>query len=239
MSTPDTSSPDETAYRLNGNFTTNPLAVLLIQSLFDALALKNKLSSEVLTMEGMSGRKYRYFINNLISRMENPHYLEVGSWMGSTACAAIYGNALTITCIDNWSLFGGPKDKFIKNISNTLNPNVNFKFIENDFRKIDFSQLGTFFNVYLFDGPHEESDQFDGIVVAQPALTDTYILIVDDWNWPDVRNGTHKALANLKATTICSLEILTNQHNSHPKISNQNSEWHNGYFFAVIQKTTD
>jgi len=228
---------DETSYRLGGDFTANPFSVLLIQSFFDSLALKHKLTNEILAMEGMSGRKYRYFINNLISRIENPAYLEVGSWMGSTACAAIHGNALTITCIDNWSLFGGPKDEFLKNISNTFNPNVNFKFIESDFRKIDFSQLGTIFNVYLFDGPHEERDQFDGIIVAQPALTDTYILIVDDWNWPDVRNGTLSALTKLNSKILSSIEILTNQNNVHPQINRQNSEWHNGYFFAVIQKS--
>jgi len=227
---------DETSYRLNGDFTSNPLSNTLLQCFFDALALKNKLSSDVLTMEGMSGRKYRYFINNLIGSMNQPRYLEVGSWMGSTACAAIYGNALDIVCIDNWSLFGGPKDEFIKNVSNNLNPNVNFKFIENDFRKINFAQLGMFFNVYLFDGPHEERDQFDGIIVAQPALTDSYILIVDDWNWRDVQNGTRKALSHLKSSVLCSIEIQTNQHNNHPVIEKQFSEWHNGYYFAVIQK---
>ena len=235
----DSHSPqtlDETSYRLDGNFTLNPLASLVIQSFFDALALKHKLSAEILSMDGMSGRKYRYFINSLVSNIENPSYIEVGSWMGSTACAAIYGNSLTITCIDNWSQFGGPKKEFIENISKNLNPNVVFKFIEDDFRKLDFSQLGTLFNIYLFDGPHEERDQYDGIVIAQPALTETYILIVDDWNWPEVRNGTLKALADLKSTTVCSIEIQTNQYNNHPKVSHKESEWHNGYFFAVIQK---
>jgi hypothetical protein len=227
---------DETSYRLNGDFTLNPLSLLLFQSFFDALALKHKLPNEILEMEGMSGRKYRYFINNLISNMTQPCYLEVGSWMGSTACAAIYGNSVTITCVDNWSQFGGPKTEFLENISKNLNSNVNLKFIENDFRKVDFSQLGTVFNVYLYDGPHEERDQHDGIVIAQPALSNTYVLIVDDWNWPAVRSGTYQALANLKATTICSIEILTNQYNCHPKIAFKDSEWHNGYFFAVIQK---
>lgn len=237
MSTPDTPSLDETSYQLDGDFTANPLAAQMIQSFFDALALKHKLNNEILGMEGMSGRKYRYFINGLISKMTNPHYLEVGSWMGSTACAAIYGNSVTMTCIDNWSQFGGPKKEFIQNISMSLNSGVVFKFIESDFRKIDFSTLGTIFNVYLYDGPHEECDQRDGIVIAQPALSDTYILIVDDWNWPEVRNGTYQALMSLKSTKICSIEIRTNQYNNHAKLAFKDSEWHNGYFFAVIQKT--
>ena len=54
-------------------------------------------------MDGLSGRKYRSLINSLINKVKNPSYLEIGSWLGSTACSAAFKNKLTITCIDNWS----------------------------------------------------------------------------------------------------------------------------------------
>jgi len=50
-------------------------------------------------------------------------------------------------------------------------PTVDFRFIESDFRAVDYSAIGRF-NVYLFDGPHQEQDQYDGIMVARTALDD-------------------------------------------------------------------
>ena len=46
----------------------------------------------------------------------------------------------------------------------------------------------------LFDGPHTKVDQYDGVVTAQAALEKSYVLIVDDWNWQQVRDGTLQAL---------------------------------------------
>ena len=46
-------------------------------------------------------------------------------------------------------------------------------------------------NIYLYDGPHHFEDHFDGIKLVQPALEKKFILIVDDWNWDQVRNGTY------------------------------------------------
>jgi hypothetical protein len=52
-----------------------------------------------------------------------------------------------------------------------MNDAISFRFIEDDFRKINYTDIGKF-NVYLFDGPHDEEDQYDGIALAQPALDD-------------------------------------------------------------------
>lgn len=227
---------DETSCKLSGDFLANPATALLLASFKRSMALDHKLHPAVAGMQGMSGRKYRYLINNLIEAMKNPRYLEVGSWAGSTACAAIYGNQLTAVCIDNWAEFGGPKDTFLNNVNVVKNEYVNFKFIESDFRKVDYSQIGKF-NVYMFDGPHEEKDQYDGVVVAQPALDDLYTLIVDDWNWPAVRQGTFRALDGMSTSVVCSIEIRTTQTDTHPKLEAfEKSEWHNGYFLAVCRK---
>jgi len=190
---------------------------------------------EILAMSGMSGRKYRRLINRMISQARSPRYLEVGSWAGSTACSAIHGNRVEITCIDNWSEFGGPKDVFLSNIRAASNPGVAFSFIESDYRKVDFKGIGPF-NVYLFDGPHSRQDQYDGIRLAQPALADTFVLIVDDWNWEPARQGTFEAIAAEKLRLYMSVEIRTTWDNSHPSISMENSDWHNGYFICVCRK---
>ena len=107
------------------------------------------------------------------------------------------------------------------------------KFIESDFRELDYARLGQF-NIYFFDGPHEEKDHYDAIVIVQSVLTDTFILIIDDWNIPEVRKGTLTAIKNLKIKIISKIEIRTTQNNDVARRSQgQFSEWHNGYFFAV------
>ena len=70
-------------------------------------------------------------------------------------------------------------------MTNTANITSRLRVIEGDFRSVDYASLGKF-NVYLFDGPHAEEDQRDGIVCALPALAERFLLVVDDWNWLDV-----------------------------------------------------
>lgn len=199
----------------------------------------SSLPQELLQISGMSGSSYRKFINNLVRNVNNPRYLEIGSWKGSTAAAAIYENKLTCVCIDNWSEFGGPKDEFKSTIEQYANPEVDFTIIEYDFREVDYSDIGKF-NIFMFDGPHKEKDQYDGIVLPYESLDDVFILIVDDWNWSSPRKGTQKAIADLNLEVLCSIEVFT-KHNSGdetdiPDKIFEDSLWHNGYFIGVCKK---
>lgn len=231
---------------LRGNFDFNNTTRNILAAFHKALESKHKLPEYVLSMEGMSGIKYRYWINNFISSQESPRYLEIGSWKGSTACSAMAGNKLSLTCIDNWSQFSHStqtKNVFLRNVKRCSNSKTNLKVIENNFKEVDYKSIGKF-NIYLFDGPHFEQDQYDGIKLALPALDKTFVLIVDDWNWEQVQNGTFKALNDYKITTCCSITVKTDRNSPAP--TNNSSEispellktlkiptdWHNGYFIA-------
>ena len=74
------------------------------------------------------------------------------------------------------------------------------------------------------------------MVLAQPALTRRYLLVVDDWNWRAVRNGTFRALIDTQCRIEAALEVRTSLDDSHPVVAMEQSEWHNGYFIAVIVK---
>ena len=64
-----------------------------------------------------------------------------------------------------------------------------------------------------------------------------FIFIVDDWNYPEVRNGTHKALKKLNIKIISKIEIKTTQNDKEPQLLKFHfGDWHNGYFVAVCQK---
>ena len=226
---------EETSIRLTGDWS-SPEADRISTAWFDAIGMFHKLPDSVRYMQGMSGKKYRYFINNLVGETPDARYLEIGSWAGSTACSAMYGNKCKITCIDNWSEEGGPKDKFMANTSAVRTDDIDFTFIESDFRNVDYSNIGKF-NIYMFDGPHSEQDQYDGIAIAQPALDDMYVLIVDDYNGYQVQSGTQKAFDNLGLNVIAKMEIITvTEDNVHPILCHQHSDWHNGYLIALVSK---
>ena len=207
-----------------------------VKACFEAACRKESvLPDSVRAIVGMSGQSYRSFINNYVHAAPGARYLEVGSWAGSTAVAALFGNRVDALCIDNWAGFGGPREAFFSNLELALSDRVKFRFIEKDFRAVDFGSIGSF-DIYLFDGPHEEADQYDGVVLAQPALTRRYLLVVDDWNWRAVRNGTFRALIDTQCRIEAALEVRTSLDDSHPVVAMEQSEWHNGYFIAVIVK---
>ena len=214
----------------------SPIHDMVTKAFARSLLGDSKLPQTVRDIPGMSGQVYRSFINNLVEGHPEARYLEVGSWAGSTAVSALYGNSAKCVCIENWSQFGNAKDTFFANVEKVQSEAIDFRFIESDFRKVDYATLGSF-NIYMFDGPHTERDQYDGIVMAQPALEKSHVLIVDDWNWSEVRDGTMRALIDTNCRVDAWIEVRTTFDNSHPTVAfNKESDWHNGNLIAVVEK---
>jgi len=193
----------------------------------------SKLPDEILTMEGMSGIKTRHFYNNLC---EDSRYLEIGLWKGSTLCSAMYGNKSTIIGIDNWSEFGGPKDEFLINFEKFKGEN-NVTILEQDCFTVDKALLPKF-NIYMYDGDHLEGSHYKALSYFYECLDDTFIYIVDDWNWDQVRKGTEQVIKDLNLTIFYEKEIRTTHDGSHPEWGSQEQkEYHNGMYVAVLQKS--
>ena len=152
----------------------------------------------VLSMRGMSGKKYRRF--------------------------------------DNWSEFDGPVDKFLTNLAKYKGKS-RVTFIEKDYHQLDFHHLGLF-NVFLFDGPHTYEDQFDAVMMADPALEPCFVLIVDDWNWESARRGTMDAIRKRGYRIDHMIEVRTSRDDTLPELRGEKSDWHNGYFIAALRKTS-
>tara|TARA_A100001011_G_scaffold362197_1_gene410948 strand:- start:765 stop:1496 length:732 start_codon:yes stop_codon:yes gene_type:complete len=206
-------------------------------------------AKNILAMFGMSGKKWRHFLNNLLS-IEDVNYLEIGAHSGSTFCSALYGNEKIgfFQTIDNWSQFGNKKEELEQNVKYTLleskiDPSK-VKITESDFYKFDYSTLPKI-DIYLFDGPHKEHFQYDGVKIVFDQLSDIFILLVDDWNWGGPKRGTSAVLQDLNVNVIRQWEIYTDpegyylqQGDSQPRFNRfQNSDWHNGVAVFVCEKT--
>jgi len=175
----------------------------------------SKLTEEVLRMEGMSGTKTRHFYNNLCA-MPDARYLEIGTWKGSSLCAAMCGNAAQCVCIDNWSQFAGPKEEFLQNLEKHKGLN-RVTFVEADCFAIDVSTLPKF-NLYMYDGDHACESHRKALTHYLPCLDEVFVYIVDDWNAAQVRAGTRQAIADLGLEVSHERELRLTQDDTHTPI---------------------
>ena len=68
------------------------------------------------------------------------------------------------------------------------------------------------------------------------------MLIVDDWNWADVRTGTRSAIERLGLEVVFAIEVRTTADDTHPPhcgFEAKATDWHNGYFIAVLRKPVE
>eukprot|EP00520_Triparma_pacifica_P012582 CAMPEP_0118633586 /NCGR_PEP_ID=MMETSP0785-20121206/1080_1 /TAXON_ID=91992 /ORGANISM="Bolidomonas pacifica, Strain CCMP 1866" /LENGTH=379 /DNA_ID=CAMNT_0006524479 /DNA_START=1 /DNA_END=1140 /DNA_ORIENTATION=+ len=203
--------------------------LLLHSALGDA---PSHLPPAILTLPGMSGPRFRTFLNSIVSL--HPPYLEIGVWTGSTLVAAGHGNdGAGLVGIDNWSEYGGPREVFIGNVEAHL-PGRTVTMIEGSCwdsheeltRTVE--ELGKF-GVYFFDGPHEVMDHYRAILEFLPYLKHEAVVVVDDWNFVDVRDGTRAAL------DVADIEVLYEASITTGTNTIGGSEWHNGVGIFVVR----
>ena len=214
----------------------------VIKCLNKANLFQTKLNNDILTIEGMSGLKTRIFYNELCSlefEGRNTEYLEVGTWKGSTICSALFSNPKCHgVVIENWALFGGPRDEFNNNTKNS-NIQDRLTIFEEDIFTFDTSKLSKPIDIYLYDGNHDETDQYKGITHMWSSLADNAIVIVDDWNAGHIRKGTLDGLRDVGANIIEQFEITYIVGNeSHTPRPMADREFWNGIGIFIISKSS-
>jgi predicted O-methyltransferase YrrM len=184
----------------------------------------SKCTPDILALDGMSGPMTRHFYNNLLNTSD-ARYLEVGTWKGSSTCSAMIGNDADVTCIDNWSEFGGPKEDFLKNVEKFQGSN-RLEVIEKDSFETDLSGHSKF-NMYLYDGHHSAESHAKALTHFIDAMDDVFIYIVDDWLWGDTQLGTYRA--------IKELGLVVEYESNHSEPSGGHGWW-NGTGVFVLRK---
>jgi hypothetical protein len=203
-------------------------------SLLNAYANKSKLTDEIISMEGMTGSKTRHFYNNLLDCGFLKTYLEVGSWKGSSFVSAMYGNNIEGYSIDDWSEFGGPKEEFHNAIGRHLKGR-RYAIFDEDCFAFDTAKLKPI-DIYLYDGNHSYESQKKAITHYYDALNELFILVVDDYNWHDVQNGTKDGLDEVGAEVVWEHKIKYNEDNQHTERDTAHREFWNGMYVAVCAK---
>lgn len=191
---------------------------------------------EILEYQGFTGTKTRHLYNNICSRLQDVRYLEIGTWYGSSSISAIYKNQVNALFIDNWCQFDGDSKIFVKNLGK-FNEKSNCYLIESDCWNIDLKSFKNKFNVYLFDGDHTEADHYKSLQYYYPVLEDQFIFMVDDWCWPDVRDGTMRAIRDLNLKIqFRHEEFLSSDDLLNMPEHNGKQSWWNGIGIFLLSK---
>lgn len=185
---------------------------------------KSKLTEEVLSMEGMSSKKFRHLLNNLVDN--KTRYLDIGTWKGSTVISALYNNNPEFyVTIDDWSCHGNQTTDFYNHFKRFINKDPNF--INQDSFTINLKEHNIKnINLYFYDGGHTWEQHYDSVTYFYESLANEFIFIVDDYNQKKIQTATQEALKD-KNITIEYSEYLT---------SSTSEEWWQGTYIASCIK---
>lgn len=171
-------------------------------SIARALRGESHLDPAVLDILGFATPTMRHMFNNLCS-LEGLRYLEVGVYCGATLCAACSNNKIMALGIDNFSQawHGGRnvRAEFENNVRRFCHP-VMTAFLQADcFAQPPGLNPNSPVDIFYFDGDHTREAQARALSHFFDALADTFLFIVDDYNWPDVSLGTADGFAVIGA----------------------------------------
>jgi len=196
---------------------------------------RSQLSDEVLGLDGMCGEYNRHFYNNLCD-FAGCRFLEIGSYHGASACAALYANDVAAVCIDNWSEFHGRRGRF-EDAVRQFRGRSTVEVIEENCFEVDAARLGPF-DVFLYDGNHSRQSQYLALERFAPTLAGYGVVVIDDWNREPVRRGTREAVRDLGLDVAFEKEIVP----APGQTADENREagrrtWWNGLCVMLVRRS--
>ncbi|MEL7490837.1 MAG: class I SAM-dependent methyltransferase [Pseudomonadota bacterium] len=162
-------------------------------------------------LTGMSGRKFRTLVVELVRRSQSGCYLEIGTFRGKTILTSANANPdKDHVAVDNFSQFDkdGENLRILNEASNEL---TNFKIHDQDYeimlRESRLPKAG----VYFFDASHDYRSQIIALINAPRFLTEGGVILVDDTNYHHVRYASYDFVTAFPAFKLVA-EIYTGIH---------------------------
>jgi len=189
-----------------------------------------------LDIPGLTSRRVQTLLNNIAQGVDT--YLEVGTAMGATLCAAVYNNPITAIAVDNWQVQIQPQDgeELPPNRVETLIENLKkykghsiINLLDNDLFNIDVTPFADQVQMFFYDGPHDQETTKNAVMHYWPALTEESVLIFDDANWTGVVEGARAGINECNGNVVYEKLLLNSEEN--PR------EWWNGLYILVVRKT--
>lgn len=180
-------------------------------------AMKHRLRP-IINIPKMSTFAIGALVNRGVRQMSTHEvFVNVGVWHGFTLLAGMADNDNRVCIgVDNFSQYGGPKESFDERFEEHRSSNHHFYEMDyaDYFSEVHRESIG----FYIYDGVHNYEEQLRGLRTAEPYFSERCIVLIDDINYPDVRQAVADFLATsphtyraFSETTFC---------NSHPTFWN-------------------
>jgi len=190
-------------------------------------------------VEGLSSPKVCNLLNQLVARMDpGEKYLEIGCYLGLTLLSAAHQNQgkTCIGCdkIRFWSSSTGwgfrVKRAILRNIERHRAGSAQVVF--HHMRSQDLFRDGLVpapIGVYFYDGDHSYAATRYHIVAARPVLSRRSVLVVDDWNDPEIQRGTRDGLREAGLRVLWQRDLAGQ--------NGRSDQWWNGLSVRFIERS--
>jgi predicted O-methyltransferase YrrM len=196
--------------------------------------LNSGIETTDIDIQGLTSPRVQTLIKNLCSGKTK--YLEIGSFLGSTAAAALESNIPEVYCVDKWEEQIQParqditvpennKQSFIDNVKKYKKDSKVFVF-DCDMFSVDVSKLKDI-DVFFYDGPHDAESTAASVKYFAPCFSEEAILVFDDANWMGVVQGAEQGIMQAGKTILYTKKILNSEENP--------NQWWNGVFVVVVK----
>jgi len=208
----------------------NPKVAAVVKELVDSVNAPIKID-----IPGLTSTRVQSLINGLAR--SSSKYLEIGSYQGATAAAALSGNTLQAYFVDTWEEapqavrrgWETPKTNSLEEFKNNINPykGDNKVFISNsDMFKVNVQNISGI-DLFFYDGPHDFESTKNAVKYYTSTFADQAILIFDDANWIEVVQGAHKGIVDSGLTILYSKKVLNSLESE--------TDWWNGLYIVVVE----
>ena len=209
----------------------SPKVAIVAQQLVDSV--NNPIE---INIPGLTSTRVQSLINGLAR--SSSKYLEIGSYQGATAAAALSGNKIHAYFVDTWQ--DAPQavregwetpetnslEEFKKNIEQYKGENK--VFISNsDMFKVNLLNISDV-DLFFYDGPHDFESTKNAVKYYSKSFANQSILIFDDANWTEVVKGAHKGIVESGLKILYSKKVLNTLESD--------TEWWNGLYIVVVEK---
>ena len=189
-----------------------------------------------INIPGLTATRVQSLINALAKG--SSRYLEIGSYQGATAAAALSGNTLDAYFVDMWQEapqpvredLKTPKTNSLKEFKDNIAPykgNNKIYISNSDMFKVNLTNISDI-DLFFYDGPHDFESTKNAVKYYSRSFAEHSILIFDDANWTEVVQGAHKGILESGLKILYSKKVLNSLESE--------TDWWNGLYIVVVEK---